>query len=150
MRFREFNTKPIQNLSENTLQEFAPPGSGDNDDGFSEETLKMLAAQWWNGDEDPEVEQTLAAAGWEIGHDEGYDNGGVFVVQSGDEHGRSYLSWPAEELESLSESLITETIRKLSDGKYRLYSGKGRNLGTFSSREAAEKHEREVQFFKHR
>jgi len=45
-------------------------------------------------------------------------------------------------------------IRRLSSGKYRLYSrkksagGKRRNLGTFSSRAAAEKHEREVQFFK--
>ncbi|HEY6828818.1 MAG TPA: hypothetical protein VI259_18285 [Gemmatimonadaceae bacterium] len=48
-------------------------------------------------------------------------------------------------------------IRKLKDGKYRLYSrkknpktGKRRNLGTFGSRAAAEKHEREVQGFKHR
>ena len=48
-------------------------------------------------------------------------------------------------------------IRKLSSGKYRLYSskknpktGKRRNLGTFSSRAAAMKHEREVQGFKHR
>jgi hypothetical protein len=46
-------------------------------------------------------------------------------------------------------------IRKLTSGQYRLYSrkpdprtGKRRNLGTFSSREAAEKHERAVQFFK--
>ena len=46
-------------------------------------------------------------------------------------------------------------IRKLKSGKYRLYSrkkdpktGKRRNLGTFASREAAGKHEREVQFFK--
>jgi len=45
-------------------------------------------------------------------------------------------------------------IRKLSSGKYRLYSrkkstsGKRRNLRTFNSRAAAEKHEREVQFFK--
>jgi len=46
-------------------------------------------------------------------------------------------------------------IRKLSDGKYRLYSrkkdpktGRRRNLGTFGSRAAAEKHERAVQFFK--
>lgn len=45
-------------------------------------------------------------------------------------------------------------IRKISGGKYRLYSrkkdasGKRRNLGTFDSREAAEKHEREVQYFK--
>jgi hypothetical protein len=46
-------------------------------------------------------------------------------------------------------------IRKLRDGRYRLYSrkanprtGKRRNLGTFASRAAAEKHERAVQFFK--
>ncbi len=48
-------------------------------------------------------------------------------------------------------------IRKLKDGRYRLYSrkvdprtGKRRNLGTFATREAAERHERAVQFFKHR
>jgi hypothetical protein len=46
-------------------------------------------------------------------------------------------------------------IRKLANGKYRLYSrkknpksGKRRNLGTFASRAAAMKHERAVQFFK--
>jgi len=46
-------------------------------------------------------------------------------------------------------------IRKLKSGEYRLYSrkldprtGRRRNLGTFKSREAAEKHEREVQYFK--
>jgi hypothetical protein len=46
-------------------------------------------------------------------------------------------------------------IRKLKTGEYRLYSrkvdahtGKRRNLGTFSSKEAAEKHERAVQYFK--
>ena len=46
-------------------------------------------------------------------------------------------------------------IRKLPGGKYRLYSrkvnprtGRRRNLGTFDTRAAAEKHERAVQFFK--
>jgi hypothetical protein len=46
-------------------------------------------------------------------------------------------------------------IRKLAQGGYRLYSRKmdpktkrRRNLGTFSTRAAAEKHEREVQYFK--
>lgn len=46
-------------------------------------------------------------------------------------------------------------IRKLPSGEYRLYSrkkdprtGKRRNLGTFPTREAAVKHEREVQYFK--
>ena len=46
-------------------------------------------------------------------------------------------------------------IRKLKSGQYRLYSrkkdaktGRRRNLGTFSSRDAAEQHEREVQYFK--
>jgi hypothetical protein len=46
-------------------------------------------------------------------------------------------------------------IRKLGSGKWRLYSrkvnprtGKRRNLGTFTSRKAAEQHERAVQYFK--
>ena len=46
-------------------------------------------------------------------------------------------------------------IRKLRSGQYRLYSrkvdertGKRRNLGTFGTRAAAQKHEREVQYFK--
>ena len=48
-------------------------------------------------------------------------------------------------------------IRKLRSGEYRLYSrkvnpktGKRRNLGTFKSRAAAEKHERDVQHFTRR
>jgi hypothetical protein len=48
-------------------------------------------------------------------------------------------------------------IRKLKSGEYRLYSrkinpktGKRRNLGTFATRKAAERHEREVQYFKRR
>jgi hypothetical protein len=46
-------------------------------------------------------------------------------------------------------------IRKLKTGEYRLYSrkkdaktGKRRNLGTFTTRNAAEKHEKAVQYFK--
>ena len=46
-------------------------------------------------------------------------------------------------------------IRKLKSGGYRLYSrkkdaksGKRRNLGTFATRAEAQKHEREVQYFK--
>jgi hypothetical protein len=48
-------------------------------------------------------------------------------------------------------------IRKIASGQYRLYSkkkdpktGRRRNLGTFKTRAAAEKHERAVQFFKKR
>jgi hypothetical protein len=47
-------------------------------------------------------------------------------------------------------------IRKLKSGQYRLYSrkkdaksGRRRNLGTFSTRKAAEARERAVQYFKH-
>ena len=61
---------------------------------------------------------------------------------------------------SMAEGLLVQEasmIRKLESGKYRLYSrkvdprtGRRRNLGTFASRAAAEKHERAVQFFKRR
>ena len=46
-------------------------------------------------------------------------------------------------------------IRKLKSGEYRLYSrkkdpktNKRRNLGTFNSLAAGQKHEREIQYFK--
>ena len=49
----------------------------------------------------------------------------------------------------------TSMIRKLASGGYRLYSrklnpktGRRRNLGTFKTRAAAEKHECAVQYFK--
>ena len=61
--------------------------------------------------------------------------------------GRCWLIFPG---------IYTEImIRKLPSGEFRLYSrkkdpktGRRRNLGTFKTREAAEKHERAVQFFK--
>ncbi len=47
-------------------------------------------------------------------------------------------------------------IRKLKSGEYRIYSikknpktNKRRNLGTFASLDAAKKHEKEIQYFKH-
>lgn len=47
-------------------------------------------------------------------------------------------------------------IRKLKSGQYRIYSRKvdpatkkRKNLGTFNSLEAAKKHEKEIQYFKH-
>ena len=51
---------------------------------------------------------------------------------------------------------VIQMIRKLPSGQYRLYSRKlnpkthqRRNLGTFSSLAAAQRHERAVQYFKH-
>jgi hypothetical protein len=48
-------------------------------------------------------------------------------------------------------------IRKLTSGTYRIYSrkkdpetNKRKNLGTFNTLAAAKKHEREIQYFKHR
>jgi hypothetical protein len=47
-------------------------------------------------------------------------------------------------------------IRKLKTGEFRIYSrhadpktGKRKNLGTFATREKAEKHEKAIQYFKH-
>jgi hypothetical protein len=59
------------------------------------------------------------------------------------------------ELQQGRLSYEAKMIRKLKSGQYRLYSrkinpktGRRRNLGTFKTRAAAEKHERAVQFFK--
>lgn len=48
------------------------------------------------------------------------------------------------------ESLVkTAKVRKLPNGKYRVLSQKGKNLGTFDSERAAKKHLKEVEYFKH-
>lgn len=54
-----------------------------------------------------------------------------------------------------ARGISSDMIRKLSTGSYRLYSrrkdpktGRRRNLGTFDTREAAQQHEREIQYFK--
>ena len=69
-------------------------------------------------------------------------------MDSGKKHPR-----PAFQMEKLRRE--DRMIRKLKSGEYRLYSrksdpktGKRRNLGTFDTKAAAEKHEREVQYFK--
>ena len=106
----------INDEAEESINEFAPSSGDDGDDGFSDETLKRMAAQWYQGDEDPRIEKTLMAAGWEIGQDEGYDDEpGVFVVQSGDVNGNSYMSWPAHELQGVAEGL-PQTLRKVVPG----------------------------------
>ena len=93
------------------LDEFAPPG-GDDREPDEDAILHKLAAQWWNGDEDPRAERTLASMGWEIGQDEGYDNGGVFVVRTGDINGKTYQSWPAEELTGTNEAIKLNAPQK--------------------------------------
>lgn len=128
---RDFNDSPgmgwyYEPVDESKLKEFAPTGSDDNgDDGFSEETLKRLAAQWYNGDEDPRAERTLMAAGWEIGQDEGYDDEpGVFVVRAGDVNGNSYISWPAHELkQSVAEvrSALSQAVKEAGWGRRSSY-----------------------------
>ena len=58
-------------------------------------------------------------------------------------------------LRRISQERGEEMIRKLKSGEFRIYSRhvdpktkKRKNLGTFSTREKAEQHEREIQYFK--
>ena len=60
------------------------------------------------------------------------------------------------ELHALIREVLQEVITELPSGEFRLYSkkknpktGTRRNLGTFSSRAAAEEREKEVNRFKH-
>ena len=102
--------------NESTVNEFAPPG-GDDGGPDEDEILFRLAKQWWLGTEQDmaRAERTLASMGWEIGEDEGsYDDGGVFVVRAGDENGRSYQSWPHEELVAEGVAEDTDKYAELS------------------------------------
>jgi hypothetical protein len=41
-------------------------------------------------------------------------------------------------------------IRKLPNGKFRVHDRKGRNMGTYSSRSAAEERLKQIEYFKHK
>ena len=81
----------------------------------------------------------------------------VFKQVFGGERGVRPVQTPLAMFPSRISFLSEEEsmIRRLNTGGYRLYSrkknpktGKRRNLGTFKTLRAAEKHEREVQYFK--
>ena len=76
------------------LNEFAVDDSGDE-----EHTLHKYARMWYNGDlhTQQHVEKILDRMGWEIGEIES-EEGGCFVVRSGDEHGRSYIGFEPTDL----------------------------------------------------
>ena len=130
-------------VDEERLSEFAPPG-GDDSGPDEDEILYRLAQKWWLGTEEDMIraERTLASMGWEIGEDEGsYDNGGVFVVRAGDVNGKSYQSWPHEDLadddlyEEQSTSGVASNLgrsafrmgKSLKDNPYNITSEKQKN-----------------------
>lgn len=82
-------------VKEAKLNEFAPGGSNDGE----EDTLHKYARMWYNGDDatQRQVEQALARSGWEIGEIES-EEGGAFVVQSGDENGDTYIGFAVNDL----------------------------------------------------
>jgi hypothetical protein len=86
------------------MNEFAPDDGGG--DGGEEDTLHKYARMWYNGDlgTQQKVEQILDRMGWEIGEIES-EEGGCFVVQAGDEDGKSYIGFAPEDL---SEGSLNE------------------------------------------
>ena len=58
--------------------------------------------------------------------------------------------------ETQLRSMIREIIKKIGKQKYRIYSkkkgkdGKRKNLGTYTSKAAAKKREKQIQYFKHK
>lgn len=54
-----------------------------------------------------------------------------------------------DKLAQYEEMVKTARIRKLPDGKYRVLSEKGKNLGTYPSKSQAVKRLRQVEYFKH-
>jgi hypothetical protein len=80
---------------------------------------------------------------------------GTFIVALQEQCSFAAAADGGRATENREERLKVVMIRKLKSGQYRLYSrkkdaktGRRKNLGTFSSRDAAEQHEREVQYFK--
>ena len=71
----------------------------DDGDSSEEDRLLKFARMWYNGDLHTQnnVEKVLNRMGWEIGELES-EEGGAFVVRSGDEHGDSYIGFAPNDL----------------------------------------------------
>lgn len=84
------------------IAEFAPTDSGDSG---QEDMFFKYAKLWYNGNlaVQQRIEEVLAQAGWEIGELES-EEGGAFIVKSGDEHGNTYQGWSADELTGMNEN----------------------------------------------
>lgn len=52
-------------------------------------------------------------------------------------------------LTTLHESELVEYIKKIGPQKWRIYSEKGKNMGTYGSREAAEERLKQIERVKH-
>ena len=109
-----------------------------HDRGLTEQAVKITDYDTWS--------DKVKALGGEI-HPQKDRN--VLVAQSwdGEEIGKFHLGKSMGFINQSGD--LDETIRKMGS-QYRLLSKKGKNLGTFDSKAGAEKHEREVQYFKHK
>jgi hypothetical protein len=109
-----------------------------HDRGLTEQAVKITDYDTWSDE--------VKALGGEI-HTQRDRN--LLVAQSwdGEEIGKFHLGKNMGFINQSGD--LDETIRKMGS-QYRLLSKKGKNLGTFDTKAGAEKHEREVQYFKHK
>ncbi len=104
---------------EQQVNEFAPSDDGDNG---QEDMFFKYAKLWYNGNEQVQqrIIDILDKAGWEIGEIES-EEGGAFIVQSGDEDGGSYMGWSQEELQGLNEFAPGNGDDGLPYAEYQVY-----------------------------
>jgi len=121
-----------------TIKEFSPS----DEDGGENEELYNYAKMWYNGDmsTQEDVEKALDLIGWEIGEVE-TEEGGAFIIKSGDENGDTYMSFTPEDLSEGSSINMSETMSdctcssKIVDPKCPLHGTAERKMsgGTGSS-----------------
>jgi len=121
-----------------TIKEFSPS----DEDGGENEDLYNYAKMWYNGDmsTQEDVEKALDLIGWEIGEIES-EEGGAFIIKSGDENGDTYMSFTPEDLSEGSSNNMSETMSdctcssKIVDPKCPLHGTAERKMsgGTGSS-----------------
>ena len=105
------------------VNEFAPSDDGDSG---QEDMFFKYAKLWYNGNLQVQqrIEEVLAQAGWEIGELES-EEGGAFIVQSGDENGDTYMGWSAQDLsDPINEMLPGTSPQSFVGGMYATYQNK--------------------------
>jgi hypothetical protein len=122
-------------------------------------TIKKMVDAMLQMDATQVDEILLNGHGWAVDHiatskDDVEEVGGFLMNEVGqgvDDYNMQQPHFVPVSLNNHQEAkdFIREIIRKVKSG-YRLYSHKGKNLGTFDTKAGAEKHEQEVNYFKHK
>jgi 8-oxo-dGTP pyrophosphatase MutT (NUDIX family) len=131
--------KPAYVVAIRRPQSLETTSPNENEIGFKGPIDKSYIVAAWRGEVYEHTPGTFSLE--RIGNSHDYRQGSTSSPSN-------HIAWSRVSEAEIHGGLIKDHIVKLKNGKYRLLSHTGKNLGTFNSHEEAAKHEGEVEWFK--